>query len=54
MAERTIYSITENGQTRNFSAPNAGSVLSVAKLLHALERIKGNLPKEAGHLCLKP
>lgn len=45
MAERTIYSITEDEQTWNYSAPNAGSVLSAAKLLHALEKIKANLPK---------
>lgn len=40
-----IYTITENGQSRNYIAQNAGSLLSVAKLLHTLEKVKRNLPK---------
>ncbi len=47
LAERTLYSITEDSTTRNYTAPNRGSVLSAAQLLHALEDTKRNLPDES-------
>jgi len=45
MLQHGIYTITENGQSRNFIAQNANSLLSAAKLLHTLEKVKRNLPK---------
>lgn len=45
MLQHGIYTITENGQSRNYIAQNAGSLLSAAKLLHTLETVKRNLPK---------
>lgn len=47
LAERTIYSITEDGTTRNYTAPNRGSILSAAKLLHAFEDMKRILTDES-------
>ncbi len=47
LAERTIFSITEGGSTRNYSAPNKGSVLFGAKLLHALEDTRGSIDDES-------
>lgn len=45
MLQHGIYTITENGQSRNYIAQNVGSLLSAAKLLHTLEQVKRNLPK---------
>lgn len=53
LAERTIYSITEDGKTRNYTTPNRGSILSVAQLLHALEDMKRNLSDESPISVLK-
>jgi hypothetical protein len=47
LAERTIYSITEDGRTRNYTTPNSGSIRSAAQLLHAFEDMKRNLSDES-------
>jgi len=46
LAERTIFSITEGGSTRDYSAPDKGSVIFGAKLLHALENTRVSLDGE--------
>lgn len=53
LAERAIYSITEDGTTRNYTAPNRGSILSAAKLLHALEDMKRCFSDESPVSVLK-
>lgn len=45
MQHNGIYTITENGHSRNYIAQGAGDLLSVAKLLYSVEKVKRNLPK---------
>jgi hypothetical protein len=45
MEGNTIYTVTENGENRNYLAVDGCSLESVGKLLHRMETIRANLPK---------
>jgi hypothetical protein len=45
MDSKTIYTVTENGESRNYVADDGCSLESVGKLLHRMEKIRANLPK---------
>lgn len=45
MEKKTLYTITENGESRNYVADDDGTLDSLGKLLHRTEKIRANLPK---------
>jgi len=45
MEGKTIYTVTENRESRNYLADDGCSLESVGKLLHRMEKIRANLPK---------
>lgn len=45
MEKKTLYTITENGECRNYVADDDGTLDSLGKLLHRTEKIRANLPR---------
>lgn len=45
MEKKTIYTVTENGESRNYVVDDGRSLESVGKLLHGMEKIRASLPK---------